>query len=159
MLRTLSLMSSEEANNCKDRADACTQALRAYCQQSMASQYNLNETLDALVILTDRSWKLVHAEQQKKFLELSNKPSQALYTGCPEQFVPDQIKNQRLQPFLPPPGTGVNPDPPRGEGNQSSEQETKETQSGLKGPLPKEGQPTNSKNQKDIGTVESELFF
>ena len=32
MLRTLSLMSSEEANNCKERADASTQALRAYYQ-------------------------------------------------------------------------------------------------------------------------------
>ena len=152
MLITLSLMSSEEANNLKDRVDASTHALRAYYQQLVASQYNLNKALDALVTLTDRLQKLVHAEQQKKFLELNNKPSLALYTGCPEQFVPDQIKNQRLQPFLPPPGTGVNPDPPRGEENQSSEQETKETQSGLKGPLPKEGQPKSSKNQEDLGT-------
>ena len=37
----------------------------------------------------------------------------ALYTGCQDQFIPDQVKNQRLQPFLPP-GTGVNPDPPKG---------------------------------------------
>ena len=37
MLRTLSLMSSEEATNCKERANASTQALRAYYQQSMAS--------------------------------------------------------------------------------------------------------------------------
>ena len=112
MLKTLSLMSSEEADNCKERADASTQALRAYYQQSVASQYNLDEVLDALVTLTDRSQKLVHTEQQKKFLELSQKPSWALYTGCPEQFMPDQIKNQRLQPFLPT-GTGVNPDPPK----------------------------------------------
>ena len=90
-------MSSEEANNCKERADASTQALREYYQQPTASQYNLNEALDALVTLTDTSQKQVHAEQQKKFLEFSNKPSLALYTGCP-----DQIKNQRLQPFLPP---------------------------------------------------------
>ena len=102
MLRTLSLMSSEEANNCKERVNAWTQALRAYYQQSAASQYNLNEALDALVTLNDRSQKLVHAEQQKKFLELSQQPSIALYTGCPDQFIPDQIKNQRLQPFLPP---------------------------------------------------------
>ena len=113
MLRTLSLVGSEEANNCKERAIASTQALQAYYQQSTASQYNLNEALDALVTLTDRSQKLVHAEQQKKFLELSHKPSMALYTGCPDQVIPDQIKNQRLQPFLPP-GTGVNPDPPKG---------------------------------------------
>ena len=102
MLKTLSIMSSEEANNCKERANASTQALRAYYQQPAASQYNLNEALDALVTLTHRSQKLVHAEQQKKFLELSQKPSMALYTGCPEHFMPDQIKNQRLQPFLPP---------------------------------------------------------
>ena len=96
MLKTLSLMSSEEANNCKERVNASTQALRAYYQQSAASQYNLNEALDVLVTLTDRSQKLVHAEQQKKLLELSQKPSMALYTGCPDQFIPDQIKNQRL---------------------------------------------------------------
>ena len=107
-------MSSEEANNCKEIADASMQALRAYYQQPAASQYNLNEALDAFVTLTDRSQKLVHTEQQKKFLEFSNKPSMALYIGCPDQFIPDQINNQRLQPFLPPPGTGVNPDPPKG---------------------------------------------
>ena len=98
MLKTLSLMSSEKANNCKERANASTQALRAYYQQSVASQYNL----DAIVTLTDRSQKHVHAEQQKKILELSQKTSIALYTGCPEQFLPDQIKNQRLQPLMPP---------------------------------------------------------
>ena len=55
ILRTLRLISSEEAINCKERADASTQALRAYYQQPVASQYNLNEALDALVTLTDRS--------------------------------------------------------------------------------------------------------
>ena len=34
--------------------------------------------------------------------------------GFPEQLIPAEIKNQRLQPFLPPPGKGVYPDPPRG---------------------------------------------
>ena len=58
-------MSSEEANNCKERANASTQALRAYYQQLVASQYNLNEALNALVTLTDSSQKLVHAEQEK----------------------------------------------------------------------------------------------
>ena len=71
MLRTLSLMSSSEANNCKERVDASTQALRSYYQQPMASQYNLNEALDAPVTLTDRSQKPVRAEQQKKFHELT----------------------------------------------------------------------------------------
>ena len=76
-------MSSEEANNCKERANAATQALKAYYQQPGASKYNLDEALNALVTLTKRSQKLVHAEQQKKFLELSRKPSLALYGGCP----------------------------------------------------------------------------
>ena len=84
MLRTLSLMSSQEANNCKERANAGTQALKAYYQQPAASQYNIDEALNALVTLTERSQKLVHAEQQKKFLELSQKPSLALYGGCSE---------------------------------------------------------------------------
>ena len=95
-------MSSDEAKNCKERADAVTQALKAYYQQAVASQYNLDEALNALVTLTKRSQKLVHAEQQKKFLELSQKPSLALYSGCPENFMPEHIKNQRLQPFQPP---------------------------------------------------------
>ena len=102
MLKTLSLMSSDEAKNCKERADAVTQALKAYYQQAVASQYNLDEALNTLVTLTKRSQKLVHAEQQKKFLELSQKPSLALYSGCPENFMPEHIKNQRLQPFQPP---------------------------------------------------------
>ena len=54
-------MSSEEANQCKERADASTQALKAYYKQPGATQYNLNEALDALVTLTDRSQKCVHA--------------------------------------------------------------------------------------------------
>ena len=96
-------MSSEEANNCKERSNALTQAPRAYYQQSVASHYNLNEALDALVTLNDRSQETCTCRAtQKKFLELSQKPSMALYTGCPEQFIRDQIKNQRLQPFLPP---------------------------------------------------------
>ena len=103
MLKTLSLMSSDEAKNCKERADAATQAIKAYYQQPGASKYNLDEALNALVTLTKRSQKLVHAEQQKKFLELSHKPTFALYSGCPENFLPENIKNQRLQPFQLPP--------------------------------------------------------
>ena len=124
----------------------------------MASQYNLNEALDALVTLTDRSQKLVHAEQQKKFLELSNKPSLALYTGCPEQFVPDQIKNQRLQPFCPP-GTGVNPDPPRGKKINPQSRKQKRPNQGSRGPFPRKGNQQAKKNQEDFGTVESLNFF
>ena len=60
------------------------QALKAYYQQPAASQYNLDEAPNALVTLTESHKKLVHVEQQKKFLELSHKPSLALYSGCPE---------------------------------------------------------------------------
>ena len=99
MLKTLSLMSSDEAKNCKERADATTQALKAYYQQPAATQYNLDEALNALVTLTERSQKLVHAEQQKKFLELSHKPSLALYSGCPENFMPEHIKKSMVAAF------------------------------------------------------------
>ena len=70
MLSTLSAISTQEATECKTCMDASTQALRTYYQQEGASSYNLNEALDALVTLTDRSQKTVHAEQQKRFLEL-----------------------------------------------------------------------------------------
>ena len=103
MLITLSRMSNHEADECKNHTDASTQALRTYYQQTGAAQYNLNEARDALVTLTDRSQKTVHAEQQKRFTELSNKTTVALYMGFPEQLIPSDIKNQRLQPFLPPP--------------------------------------------------------
>ena len=102
MFNTLSIKSSQEANECKTHMDASTQALRTYYQQEGASSYNLNDTLDAIVTLTDRSQKTVHSEQQKRFLELSNKPTLALYMGFPDQLTPAEIKNQRLQPFCPP---------------------------------------------------------
>ena len=95
-------------------ADASTQALRTYYQQEGAAQYNLSEAPDALVTLTDRSHKTVHSEQQKGFLELSNKPTLAVYMGFPDQLIPPDIKNQRLQPYLPPPGKEANPGPHKG---------------------------------------------
>ena len=55
MLSTLSAISTQEATECKTHVDASTQALRTYYQQEGASSYNLNEALDALVTLTDRS--------------------------------------------------------------------------------------------------------
>ena len=148
ILRTLSLMSSEEANNCKERADASTEALRAYYQQPAAFQYNLNEALDALVSLTDRSQKLVHAEQQKKFLEFSNKPSLALYTGCPEQFVPDQIKNQRLQPFLPPRDRSQSRPTQEGKKINLQSRKQKRPNQGSRGPFPREGNQQVQKIKK-----------
>ena len=136
MLKTLSLMSSEEADNCKERADAKIQTIKAYYQQPGASKYNFDEALNALLTLTGRLQKIVHVEQQKKFLELSHKPTLALYSGCPENSLPENIKNQRPQPFQLPSRRGVNPDPPRGETQQ---QKAKETHSGPKGFGPKKG--------------------
>ena len=114
MLSTLSHMTTQEADECKSHTDASIQVLKTYYQQEGAAQYNLNEALDALVTLTNRSQKTVHSEQQKKFLKVSNKPTLVLYMGFQEQLVPSEIKNQRLQPFLPPPGKGANPGPLRG---------------------------------------------
>ena len=137
MLKTLSLMSSEEADNCKERADATTQAIKAYYQQPGTSKYNLDEALNALLTLTERSQKIVHAEQQKKFLELSHKPTLALYSGCPENSLPENIKNQRLQPFQCPPGRGVNPDPPGG--NLNNNKRPRRPTQGPKAFVPKKG--------------------
>ena len=76
-------MSTQEANECKNRMDASTQALKAYYQQLGASQYDFYETLDAPLTLTDTLQKTMHAEQEKRFLELSNKPTLALYMAFP----------------------------------------------------------------------------
>ena len=51
MLNTLSTMSSNEANECKNWADASTQALKAYYQQPDALELNFNEALHASVTL------------------------------------------------------------------------------------------------------------
>ena len=111
-------MSSDEAKNCKERADAVTQALKAYYQQVAASQYNLDEALNALVTLTERSQKLVHAEQQKKFLELSQKPSLALYSGCPETLCQNTLKIRGCSLFNHPTGREANPGPSQGGNSQ-----------------------------------------
>ena len=73
--------------------------------------------------------------------------------GCPEQFVPDQIKNQRLQPFLPPPRDRSQSRPTQG--GRKSILRTRNKRD----PIRPQGQPTASKNQKDFGTVESLNFF
>ena len=119
MLNTLSIMSTHEANECKTHTDTSTQALRTYYQQEGVAQNNLNEAHDALVTLTERSQKTVHSKQQKRFLELSNKPTLALYMGFPDQLIPYDIKNQRLQPFLLPPRERTQSRPTqRGQRNQ-----------------------------------------
>ena len=102
MLSTRSDMNPQEADECKSHADASTQALKTYYKETGAVQYKLNEALDALVTLTDRFQKTVHSEQ-KIFLELSNKPTLAVYMGFQEQLVPSEIQNQRQQSFLPAP--------------------------------------------------------
>ena len=161
MLSTLSATSTQEATECKTHADASTQVLRTYYQQEGVSSYNLNEALDALVTLTYRSQKTVHAEQQKRFLELSDRPTIALYMGFPEQLIPAEIKNQRLQPFLPPPGKGVYPDPSRGSKKSKDKllDNKKETQSGLQGTLNEERQPKSREDQENTGTSEPLMFF
>ena len=53
MLSTLSHMSTQEADECKSHADASTQALKTYYQQSGAAQYNLNEALPGCVSYFD----------------------------------------------------------------------------------------------------------
>ena len=156
MLKTLSLMSSEEANNCKERADAATQAIKAYYQQPGASNYNLDEALNALLTLTERSQKIVHAEQQKKFLELSQKPTLALYSGCLIVFYQKISKIKGFSLFNYPHGGGVNPDPPLG-GNQSiwKNQGDPLRAQRLLSPRRKSG----PENQKDTGAIESLEFF
>ena len=77
--------------------------------------------------------------------------------GFPEQFVPSEIKNQRLQPLLPPPGKGANPDPPRGSMKKFLNKKVK-TQSGLQG-LPSRGNAKAQKNQENIGTIEPLEFY
>ena len=141
MLNTLSRMSNYEADECKNQADASIQALRTYYQQVGASQFNLNEALDTLVTLTDRSQRTVHSEKQKKFPELSNRPTLALYMGFSDQLIPSDVKNQRLQPFMPPPESGANQGPPQGskEPEKQFSITQKETQSELQGTPQQEG--------------------
>ena len=80
--------------------------------------------------------------------------------GFPEQLVPSEVKNQRLQPFLPPPGKGANPGPPREVKKKNKfSRNQKETQSGPKGTLPQEGKPQCTENQEDIGTIEPLRVF
>ena len=153
MLKALSLVSSEETNNCKERADASTQALRAYYQQSVASQYNLDEALDALVTLTDRSQKLVHAKQ-KKFLELSQKPPIALYIGCPEQFIPDQIKTKDYSLFCPPRDRSQSR-PTQGGMVNSANRKPKRPNQGPRGLLPRKGNQQAQKIKKILELLNS----
>ena len=143
-------MSTQEANECKTHVDASTQALRTYYQQEGASSYNLNETLDAVVTLTDRSQKTVHSEQQKRFLDLSNKPTLALYMGFPDQLIQAEIKNHRLPPFLPLQGEEPIQAHPGGQRNQKVNFQTtrKGPNQGSRAPPMKRGNPKAEKIKK-----------
>ena len=85
---------------------------------------------------------------------LSNKPTLSLYVGFPDQLIPSDIKNQRLQPFLPPPGKGANPGPPRG--SKKSENTFKQPEGD---PIRAPGHPQCTKDQKDIRIIEPLKFF
>ena len=61
-------------------------------------------------------------EQQKKILELSNRPNLALYMGIPDQFIPVEIKNKKLQPFMPTPQKRSQLRPTQGDKNHLSKQ-------------------------------------
>ena len=100
--------------------------------------------------LTDRWQKTVHSEQQKKFLELSDKPTLALYMGFPDQLVPTEIKTQRLPTFYATP-QGKEPIQTHPGGSRVKFQTKKvKTQSGLKGPLPQDGELPMLKRSKRI---------
>ena len=82
--------------------------------------------------------------------------------GFPEQLIPSDIKNQRLQPFSASP-QGKEPIQTHPEGSKESENQLssnqKEIQSGPKGILKQEGQPQCIKNQEDITIIEPLMFF
>ena len=162
MLNTLSIMSTHEANECKTRMDASTQAFRTYYQQEGAAQYNLNEALDALVTLTDRSQKTVHSEQQKSFLELSNKPTLALYMGFPDQLIPSDIKNQRTSAFSATSRERSQSRPTQGgQRNQKINFQTtrRRPNQGSRAPPMKRGNPQCTKDQKYTRIIEPLKFF
>ena len=141
ILNTLATMSNQEADECKGMADALTQALRTYYQQAGVSQFNLNEALDALVTLTDRSQRTVHSEQQKKFTELSNRPTLALYMALQIIWSPAISKTKGFSLLCHPPGSRANPGPPRGakESKKQLSSTQEETNSELTVPPNKRG--------------------
>ena len=70
MLNTPSQISTEEANQCKDRADFSTKTMKAYYQQPGATQYNFNEALDALVTLMDSLQKTSACRTTKEIFRI-----------------------------------------------------------------------------------------
>ena len=81
--------------------------------------------------------------------------------GFPEQLIPAEIQNQRLQPFLPP--LGKESIQTHLGGSKKSKDKLsdnkKETQQGLQGTLNEERQTKSREDQENIGTSESLMFF
>ena len=80
--------------------------------------------------------------------------------GIPDQLMPVEIEKQKLQPFLPTPQERSQLRPTQG-GLKITDQnkKSKETQSGLEGPHPQEGDPQCSENQKHLRIAEPLEFF
>ena len=75
--------------------------------------------------------------------------------GPPRTICARTNKESKASAFSATPRERSQSRPTQGGKKQFSEQETKETQSGLKGPIAKEGQSTSPKNQEDLGNFES----
>ena len=77
--------------------------------------------------------------------------------GFPDQLIPAKIKNQRLQPFLPP-REKANQGPPRGD-KEIRRSTSKPQGQGLQGTPNEEGQPQGREDKKDTRTFEPLMFF
>ena len=90
-------------------------------------------------------------EQQKKLLELSNRPTLALYMGIPDQLIPVEIKSKKLQPFMPPPWERSQLRPTQGRSKTTYQNKKKwGDQSVPEGTLPEEGKPQHPENQENL---------
>ena len=81
--------------------------------------------------------------------------------GFPEQLVPAEIKNQRLQPFLPPRERSQSRPTQGGQRNQKINIQTtrRKPNQGSRVLSMKRGNPKAEKIKKDIGTFEPLMFF
>ena len=81
--------------------------------------------------------------------------------GFSDQLIPSDVKNQRLQPFMPPPGSRANQGPPWGpkEPEKQLSVTQKETQSGLQGTPQEEGKSECTENEENITIADPLEFF
>ena len=80
--------------------------------------------------------------------------------GFPEQLIPAEIKNQRLQPFPPQGKESIQTHPGGSKKSKNKLSDNKkETQSGLQGTFNEEDQPKSREDQENTGTSESLMFF